>query len=115
MGPAYIFRIASTWPAVRQLAVFAPAHCSALSLGSTVGVVHSSGLSTMPSTRPSKAPQASSTAFETSCRSWLVKVLLASGTPLTDSRPIEVARAPNTHPFYTSPVHIHTNIQPPPP
>ena len=78
-------------PAVRQVGVFAPAHCSAFRTGATTGVVHISGLFTMPSTRPSVASQASSTAFDTSCRSWFVNVLFRSGAPVLETRPIELA------------------------
>jgi len=78
--------IASTWSAARQLASLLPGHLSASMNGFTTGVVHAFGLLTMPSTRPSRWSQAFRIAFERSCRSPLVNVLLAYGTPKPEIR-----------------------------
>jgi len=64
--------------------------------GATRSVVHCRGLFTMPSTSPSSASHASSTALDMSCRSWLVYVLLTSGRPFFEKMPIRDARPPST-------------------
>src|ERR1700682_5759940 len=94
--------IALTWSAARQAGVLSPAHCSAFSTGATTGVVHACELLTMPSTRPSRWSQALSTAFETSCRSWLVKVLCAYGTPNPEIRSLDLASAASCCPVYAA-------------
>ena len=72
-----MLRMACTWSAARQAGVLSAWQVSACSTGFTRRVVHACELLTMPSTTPSRLSQAWRIAFETSCRSWLVKVLLA--------------------------------------
>ncbi len=82
-----MFRIASTWSAARQAGVLPASQRSACNSGFTRRVVQACELLTMPSATPSRWSQALSTAFETSCRSSLVKVLFANGTPKPEIRP----------------------------
>ena len=72
-----MLRMASTWSEARQAGVLSAVQRSASSLGLTRRVVHACELLTMPSATPSSASQASRIALDTSCRSWLVNVLLA--------------------------------------
>jgi len=97
-----MFIIAWIWSAARQAGVLAPVHCSAVSTGATSDVVQASGLLTMPSTRPSRWSQAFNTALEMSCRSWLVNVLFANGTPKPEIRSRDRASAASCWPSYAA-------------
>src|SRR5205085_1893063 len=97
-----MFRIAVIWSAARHVSFFPVVQSRALSFGATTGVVQACELFTMPSTRPSRWSQAFSTALEMSCRSELVNVLFAYGTPNPEIRSRERASAASCCPAYAA-------------